>query len=384
MSRRRVRAGRWGLVGVLLGATALALLVIDVSARYLPGRPSPGRRAAMAMARAQGDPATATALARIALARNPIDIAAVRTLALVAQRRGADDHGLRLLRLAERLSRRDPATQVMLIEAAARRDDLDALLRHYDRALTVSASAERILLPRLAAMLASPPVRARILPLVAAHRPWRDGYLTAVATAPLSPSVVLAVARAANLKTEISSDARLLRLLVAGLFGAGATTEARQLAVSADTADTIVQDGRFDRPDGIVPFAWRLYNRGGWTVGTERDGDRGKLVLIATDATAEIVAEQTIRLASGEYVLSFRSASDSAQAAPRVSVICPAQADRIVLDVPASPEAPTVTRSFTIGRDACDNYRLRIAAGESAGSPSRAWLTDLAIRTISS
>jgi hypothetical protein len=98
----------------------------------------------------QSDMAQANVLARRALAHSPINVEAVRTLALVQAASGRADSAHRLIKYAETLSRRDVPTQMWLIEDRVAANDIPAVLLHYHRAMQTSREARSLLSPILA------------------------------------------------------------------------------------------------------------------------------------------------------------------------------------------------------------------------------------------
>ena len=65
-------------------------------------------------------------------------------------------------RRAERVSRRDLANELLLIEATARHDDVATTLTHFDRALLVYPDANQQLFPVLSRALSDPQIRAAL------------------------------------------------------------------------------------------------------------------------------------------------------------------------------------------------------------------------------
>ena len=117
--------------------------------------------------------------AAIALLRqSPLDASALRRLAVIENLRSAGEgHGLVVL--AEKVSRRDLTSELLLIDTAAEHDDLAATLRHYDHVLSVYPAARQQLFPLLASEMGEPDVRKALVPM--ASRPWlRDFALNAV------------------------------------------------------------------------------------------------------------------------------------------------------------------------------------------------------------
>jgi hypothetical protein len=111
------------------------------------------------------------------LRRDPLSRAAIRVLGL-DQALGHDDAAARiLLELSDRISRRDAATQIWLIDDRAHHNDLAGTLSHYDAALSTSPSSSALLYPALTKALAYPQIDKELAPLIHQRRSWVDGFV---------------------------------------------------------------------------------------------------------------------------------------------------------------------------------------------------------------
>ncbi|RYD48773.1 MAG: hypothetical protein EOP60_15065, partial [Sphingomonadales bacterium] len=123
-----------------------------------------------------------------ALRRDPLNVTAVRTLALVNDAKGDRAGAWRLLNRAEALSRRDLLTQLSIIEYLSAAGDVDGTLRHYDVAMRASRASREILIPILIDAANDPALVDPIAKLVAQRPPqwWMDYMLPLVGGGPLA------------------------------------------------------------------------------------------------------------------------------------------------------------------------------------------------------
>jgi hypothetical protein len=88
-------------------------------------------------------------LAQAALLHQAINPKALRLLGYVAETKGDSVIAEKYVRMAAKLSRREPGAQLWLIEAAARTGNIPQTLVHYDIALRTKPDTQTILYPRL-------------------------------------------------------------------------------------------------------------------------------------------------------------------------------------------------------------------------------------------
>jgi hypothetical protein len=116
-------------------------------------------------------------LAKQSLRDEPINPRAVRLLhsAQLLSKKKASANAL--LALADRITRRDVLTQILLVEANVEKDDIGATLKHYDTALTTSIGARDILFPILAEAMSDQSILTQLATMFKNERPWRIGFL---------------------------------------------------------------------------------------------------------------------------------------------------------------------------------------------------------------
>lgn len=122
-------------------------------------------------AAAESDPDRLRALAISALEHDPTHAQAARVLGFIRANAGDVPGAFRLMSYANRLSRRDLATQLWLIEYNVQRNDVPEVLRHFDAASSTSQQATTILFPILANAIEDPELVAPIADMLK-RKPW--------------------------------------------------------------------------------------------------------------------------------------------------------------------------------------------------------------------
>lgn len=131
----------------------------------------------------------ADALARTALAAEPIGVKALTALGLGAQIAGNTGMARRLFAHSDHLSRRELATRLWLIEDAVSRGDVPAALHHYDIALRTEKTAPDMLYPILAAAVDDPAIGVPLARLLTARPPWGESFISYLGEKAPNPAV---------------------------------------------------------------------------------------------------------------------------------------------------------------------------------------------------
>lgn len=243
----------------------------------------------------------AAAVARQQLHSAPLDAAALRQLA------EASEQDLTLQRelyaLSERVSRRDTASQVWLLEDAAARGDLAATLARYDVLLMTRSALHKPLFEVLGRALGEPAVRTGLAPYAA--RPWLPALIRHAVAEPGQAGAALAAAKVTGLLR--SPEAR--RTLAAGLI-AGLVAD-REMAAAAALADRVAGPGwrtfgfsAAALDELLGPLAWQLSS------GAVAGGGEGRaaddLSVDTAPGQAVFAAQRTTLLPPGHYRLRYR------------------------------------------------------------------------------
>lgn len=309
------------------------------------------------------------------LARQPLDAAALRQLALEDGLENAS--GVQLLQLAAQVSRRDRDTQLYLLEMNAQAGDMPAALRHYDALLSANPQTGPVLLGILARGLNDPALRAALLPYAA--RSWFPGLVRQATSADLDPQHALALAREAGLLRQASSRNAIAPPLIRALHARGATAAAVGLADELGiagwqglgfTAATL--DPR------LGPLAWKL-ERSGSGAAQWREPDA--LAITVAPLRSAIVAQRQTLYTPGSYLLSFALQTVSGGAASELewALACPGMTPMTVIGEVQAGEGTDRRLTFAVTiPSGCHRQQWRLRAlGADTASATTIELSDI-------
>jgi hypothetical protein len=316
------------------------------------------------------------------LSGGPLNRRVLRNLALDSEIRNDDERARRLMRLASRVSRRDIATQLWLVNDAVRREDLNGVLTHYDAALSTRNQAYEVLLPTMTQALIHPQFRAELIPLLRAERPWVESFISyAVTYAPTVGPMATLIEEAGELPNEDELRPMLSHLLYK-LVEEGQISEARRFAVAVLEADPEVLklpglteatvDPAFD------PLTWSL-NEGADL--TAYLSDDGQIEIRVTSDRWQPAAWRVFEGDPGRYELAFSSISPrgSASASSRLTATCVRRGGQLALfekDFEALSNANTWRQQFSLPAG-CVGLRIDLSAkSERLGSDAVAIIRD--------
>ena len=297
--------------------------------------------------------ATAAALAKQALARDPTAIAAVRTLGLIADQDGKTSAASRAFGYAEQLSRRDFATQLWLINAQVAREDAAGALTHFDRALRTSELAGPILMPILVAATEDSRLIAPIAAQLANRPPWRDDYVAAlIATGKSLPEVTDLIARVGN--------ARELREMAARDASSGRYNLALKIYARAGGAVGKPMSG-FASAGDFVPFDWELINVGAVATNLLDTGSNSVLEFSVNTGQGGDIARRLTTFRPGRYRLSSEVKMDRASASSRLlwQISC-AEQPNMLAELVIDTKNPRQEVDLTVPASGCAVQWLRL------------------------
>lgn len=393
---------------LVLVAAALLLwfdVVVTAAAVFRPARPDYALRLAgfdgfaraaeaqniLTSSQAPAARAAARASAVAALAREPTAIDAVTTLGLLASLEGDQARAERSFRYAERLTRRDPASQLWLIQQRVDRNDIEGALAQYDTALRGSSALRDQLYPILLSASADPAI-ARPLNRLLRRRPnWWSEFLTHLVAEERDAGAMVTVSRGL-LDPQIPDQRQLLAIMFSRLLAQGRYDQAwgayEVLPGTAAAASAPLRDGNFARDVGLAPFDWDYATDSELAPERRlRDGTANAFALyLPTGAFRDSdVASQMLRLAPGPHQLSLLVGDTGAGPArpPYVKLVCvTGDTEILVHPLPAAgPAGIRTTASFLVPAD-CRYQRISIGVraapdGEAGATP---WVADLRVR----
>lgn len=238
--------------------------------------------------------------ARNALRSQPLSSAILRDLALALD--GDFSASKPLLELAEQISRREPATQLLLLEASAQAGDTPGTLRHYDALLSTAPALHPQLIGVLSKAVAEPEIFSGLSQY--AERSWFVPLVEAAANQPGGAATARALAGNAALLTQPDSRDRLAPRLITALSRDGYFNEAITLAKSIGNArwsDLGFSEASLDPRLGTL--AWQIAT--GPSVNAEWRAPNALAVSVEPGRLVQIASRVT-SLSPGSYRLTVR------------------------------------------------------------------------------
>jgi tetratricopeptide (TPR) repeat protein len=396
-------AGKWRRP--VLWAIGWALLAIPVArdgladvamARHVPAQAlalSPGNARALAtLATAlqlAGHQEQAVALARAALSREPMNVAALRTVGLAREALGDKAGADRAMMLAARLGWRDAALQLWLIKDYAQRGWVIDALRRAD-ALARINKLPQITFPVLQAYLSDGQMRAALAAEMADRPFWRSLFFYHLLELPAERmgdvgQLVAALAKVGSPITPAERDIYLTRLVQVGQSPAALAYWAQDQRTQGIVNTGQPWDGGFERVpargDQTAPFEWQLSPESA-SVASIAPGARGQQLVLSLghDFNGPLIS-QTVVLAPGRYAITARVAGDAAAGGVHWSMHCVPSQDELPVDTGRNGGFPAATVAVPAG---CPAQLLAIgaASGDDLGASGQVTVDDVAIRRI--
>ena len=233
-----------------------------------------------------------TLLAQKAFIAEPATPEAIAVLALSK----ADNSKRKMMQHAFLLSRREPIVTGWMIADSGAREDVPALLNHYDSMLRTNTSAASVVIPVMAGALTNDNFVAPFTSLLKKQPPWANQFWAAVVGKPdsLGNAVLL---RSKLYKPaendEAYRDADLIRALISNQQFAQAG-DLYDLLVDEKNTNNLVKNGSFVAESLYSPLDWQLFSTGEY--GAVITG--GKLELSAIRNSGGLFARQLVKLPS--------------------------------------------------------------------------------------
>jgi hypothetical protein len=362
---------------------ALSFAPFDAEARaklaatLTSGSPSPEARQA------------ARNLALDAIRRDPLNPVALRALAF-GQDHGTDETRARaadLLLKGQRLSRRDAASQLWLVNFYLQRNDIPRLMRHFDIALRTSSSSQQMLFPLISVAASDQRIANALVERLQDNPSWRQDFAVFLQNPQAPPANAAYIARRtldpSAPKDRAVIDALVYRFGVTGDYDL-AWDVYHGFGLDKGTSRALLRDGNFEAAKAVPPFGWVLsQDADRWAAREARPDGKGKaLRLAAGSGQSGVVAWQLLKLEPGHYTLSG-VAGDVPRGAFERPVIAVACAEQERLDTLASATPAATSDPVKIGLrfdvpPGCPFQRLSIAlAGYDGAGDNTPWIDDL-------
>ena len=400
--QRRVRHWfRRIIVAVLLGIAALLGGAASLAATMKMRDPATAHRLApwdgritaqLARDELTGEMASASQMAalklsRSALRQDPTAVAAASTLGLVRSIQGEVVGARRLMRYAQRLSRRDLATQIWAIEDAVSRQDIREALDHYDIALRTGRQASTILFPVLASAIDHPDVRRALVSRLALHPLWQGSFLDYASTSAPNPrattQLFAMIHRPALPPSESAKAALITRLVDAGDLDWAWQYYAMQRPGAVPTAS---RDPHFTAAHAMpLPFDW-MVGTGSGIAATFLDGRDASFDFAASSSVGGTLLQQSQVLPVGRYRFSghSREMDEPSETAPFWRLSCGSGVELGRITIPRSVTAGGAFEGQFTVPVSCPVQTLALVARPSSkvvGLSGR--ITDVFLRPIS-
>jgi len=254
----------------------------------------------------------AEALARQAVGRDPLDVAALRTFAFVRERQGRVGDAERIMSMAGRRSWRDGLVHAWLFQNHLRQgriaeamDDADSLLRReYDPPLREKLFAV------LTAMAAYPADRAVLVERLGEDPPWRGAFLAVAARAadPDPTRSVLAGLRLGPKPPTADEITPIVSRLTGDRRYGEALAEWNEVSRPGASPGALMRDGDFAAAADGTAFTWSAEDGPGATTDVESapgDGGRHGLRVEYDGYSTPSLPRQLLILSPGRYRLSW-------------------------------------------------------------------------------
>lgn len=401
-SARGIVKGSLLALAAVIGAACAATFSLRAAERYNPAWSAPGAFARDGIVRlhavltAVGEDeayrigAADAASIRRSLIERPLNAQAIAVTGLSKiGASGSDQAANPFMVLADRASRRDPISQVWMIEAASAAGDVPQAIRHYNAALSVKPELGAVLFPVLTGALGFAEVRDALKAPLKAGAPWMPAFIAAAAAAgDLDGVLALAASAPERMKAPAykpASAAILYRLVASGRIA-----DARKLASQVvpglpDNAFTDFAITPATRDERLGNLAWQLTDNEGISAAVEADGAvtaelqplaRGAILVreVAVTGGRQYEFHQTVARTSGPAPSSLRW-----------QAICPAAEGAPVVwsQLVPTEEHPMKYKSEFAVPAGCHVVRMElVTVGPEGQLPSAIRIYDLSLTTI--
>lgn len=263
-------------------------------------------------------PRTTPQVAKAALRAEPLDPVSLHLLAFAADPQGQSARAVEFARLADRVTRRDLLSQLILIDHAARSGQAGRALDHYDAALRAHPSSSPIVFPILKKALASPAIRRDLAAYFVSRAPWARDFAGFAINDPAAAPLIADVVIAAGPRMDRRDLAYISPPMITRLIEAKAFAEVPRLLKLVPGGDPRL----LQQADWTAASTNPAFGLAGWQVASTatssaafdtRDGARRLSVYAASGGNA-VVAMKFLALAPGPYVL--RQEMEMAETAP--------------------------------------------------------------------
>lgn len=306
----------------------------------------------------------ASEFARKAFIAEPITPEAVAVLAFG----GTDQEKRKLMNEALFLSRRQLLVTAWMIADSGARDDMLALLKHYDSVLRSSRSAASAIIPVMAKVLADESSIAPYTSLLKKQPPWAYQFWGAVVRTPEAVGNAASLRQAlykTNEDDALYQDAALIRALISNQQFEIAEALYYLLADQKEPG-SLLKNGSFDMEPEYYPIDWQLFSTGEYGAAVRN----GKLELSAIQNSGGLFARQLVKLPAQMVTMDIKlSAPIPDKTQIFVSLRCAQKMDKAPQSIRIPLERAIANLQINNAQSGCSFYWLDIngRAAESGG-----------------
>lgn len=330
------------------------------------------------------------------LARSPVNVAAVRSLALSYLAAGKESAGRTMILAAETLSRRDVPTEMWMIEERVAAGDIPGALDHYDHALRTSIPARDILLPVLAQAANDPNIARDLAPLLRTRPEWWSDFLGRFVDVSTSVRSLRIVSQALRLDPRSEIDRQRIASILARQVALGDLSGATTLYAAATgftpgrSNGSWIVDGSFEHDSELPPFDWQLSDEADHSaVRNPVEGAVGAVALALVGTDGRDVARQLLVLPAGRYAVKAKvgMVPSGLTEAPALTIACyqagPLVDPVVSVPLPVTQAARQIATTFTVPANNCGAQFLTISSARSVGYlVDNPWIDNIVITRV--
>jgi hypothetical protein len=309
----------------------------------------------------------AATLSRQALAREPLHLVALETLARSLDPRRAAAKA-RLIALIGSLSKHSYFAHSALMMEAYSQEQPDAALYHADALVRWGEVSQDSVYETVVQYVTDEPGRAAIARRLATDPPWRASllkYIADKATTADALALLATMNRLGPRQTPAEVDYLAARLLEKGLYAE--LRQVRRAAISGRDGAQTVFDSGFDGLEGPATFVWqpRQVSGGEAVLGTA-DTNHAGFLRLEHDlfSSSDWMMQQLVLLGPGQYRLNIRAQGLDDRGSGRfvVEIACRGASSIIRMPIKtAEPGWQVSTADFTVPPDGCPAQWLGFA-----------------------
>jgi hypothetical protein len=288
-----------------------------------------------------GEQQQAMTMARAALEREPLNVAALRTLGLALEQTGDKVGANRIMTLAARLGWRDVALQLWLVNAYAVHGDVHAALRRANALARINRLPE-ITYPVFLASLADDELRAALVQEMKDRPLWRGEFFYRLLQLPADQmryvdQLIAELARAGSPINPSERAIYLTRLVQVGQGPAAYAHWLRNQRGAGATPAPLLWDAGFEHvqaPGALVaPFEWRIAPEATGVVSVIPSASGGRQLSVSPGRNfTGTLASQTLVLRPGRYRLTAQVGRDPEAAGLHWTIRCLPDQTEMALD----------------------------------------------------